>query len=805
MNIKCILALVLWHFVNSSRSDQVIDCKYINDDPKWVKLICEERSFSSEHRCYSSLFQSFQRGVNQRNVKSIQTANCRQNHFDLAIFENFTELQDFDFASFGVDSYPDALNMINLRRFNGSYNNIAKIDGLNFRNIPNIIEMDLSFNHISFLDKSTFLELSELKVVNLSNNFIQTIDDGTFENNIHLKELRLDNNPMKRIDQVIFGLVMKSIKVSVSCDFVNELDTSSLKKLLRFELNRENAIFRLSTNRQFELNCKNEQFQSFRYFNISGNKLQDASKVIDLLGTSIEILDASDNYIDILNISLFKRWTNLKVLELKRTLLFHLDFSIFQLQRNLQVLDLSFNSLRKVDVSETFQLANLQTLILESNTLKDVDNIKPSYFPKLSYLNILKNKIPCSYLAKFTQQTKQFNRLNVKANDEHNQCQIDVETTTNRKLTTNKIETSQRQSKTIKGKEFQNHPQLTTRRIRNSSRAIKNSLELTIVTTPKNAYINSSKGTKSQKRDRNRTVNTGNNTKTTEKYLIQSKTMAVLKPTRTNNLSENTDLAGVTVSNMCPNVTETSEGQLIKSETTNRTKTAQMIFIATTDAEDTDLNSPKFDYDDTESTEISPANLETASTVASTPNDTTEGLEFHNEGQSTIESLLEKSATTENYSIESTADTSEYIQINSTKTVTDIQFSQSFSGEFNTVYHSESSIQTTTIMKYTQNLHQNWTTKTNRYFNFSISSMAAPTYHKSKSNDWKYFTILWIIICCIGLVIKSKWARTIGTRLIRGKPIHVPYRLDQQESYLRSVELIHHLDFKQFNRNIKKY
>lgn len=793
MYFKCLLALISLHFVYSSVSDRVIDCEYINNDQKRVKLSCV---YDGQSLCFNSLFYSFRRAANRRNVKVLQITKCRSKHWDLVLFQNFTELQDFDFSSFGVDSFPDALEMRHLRRFNGSHNQIAKIDGSSFRNIPNITEMDLSFNHISILNRSTFLQLSDLRVVNLSDNFIKSIDDGTFRNNIHLTELRLENNPIKRIDQAIFQLVMKSIKVNVSCNSVEELDTSSLKNSLRIELNQENAIFHHSTNEEFEMHCDNARFQSFSYLNISSNKLQNAPQIIDLLGSSVEILDASDNFIGALNSSQFKRWTNLKILNLRKTRLATLDFGIFQHQQNLQVLDVSFNLLKKVEINSTlgdepFQLTSLHTLILESNLLNEVDNINPSHFPKLTHLNVLKNHFPCNYLTKFVQQSKKFNRLDLKAINDHNQCPSDDQTTVYSRRTKNKTETSRKQStkskstsKLTKRNYSQKHAQLITNKFRNTSGTTKNySTALTTASTPKNVYFNSSRGVESQKGDQNITVNVEqmSTTTTIKKYLNQSKTMSVSIPTRASYLVKNIELEKEAKSRNGSNATETSEDQLVNS----------------------DLTTSRFDWNDAETTEISSANFETASI----PNDATEGLEIYSTDQSATESLFNGEATTENYSIESetTADTSAYIQINSTKIVTDIQFSESISGEANTVYHSEGTFQTTTIMKYTKSPHQNWTTKTNRYFNFSISSMAAPKYYHPKSNEWKYFTIVWIIICCIGFLVRSKWARTIGTRLFRGKPIHVPYRLDQQESYLRSVELIHHLDYKELNRNVKKY
>lgn len=107
-------------------------------------------------------------------------------------------------------------------------------------------------------------------------------------------------------------------------------------------------------------------------------------------------------------------------------------------------------------------------------------------------------------------------------------------------------------------------------------------------------------------------------------------------------------------------------------------------------------------------------------------------------------------------------------------------------------------IQSIEVMYNSTTMSSVGSSKIQRNFDFPISPEAAPKYYIGNSNKWRYFTIILMIVCCLCFVVR------IGKKLINN-PIFVPYQLDPQESYLRSVELIRHLDFKELRQNLKQF
>lgn len=156
--------------------------------------------------------------------------------------------------------------------------------------------------------------------------------------------------------------------------------------------------------------------------------------MIALLGSSIETLDLSSNFIGTPNAQTFKRFTNLKYLNLSQTNLPSFLYATFFNQQKLQVLDLSYNHLKKIDFRKSLRnFKDLNTLNLEGNDLTDVNSVTNTIFPKLSSLAISKNRFSCDYLSTFLLQWNDLQLRKNPSNETHIDgvdCHEEVQSTT---------------------------------------------------------------------------------------------------------------------------------------------------------------------------------------------------------------------------------------------------------------------------------------------------------------------------------------------------------------------------------------
>ncbi|XP_031618700.1 chaoptin-like [Contarinia nasturtii] len=213
-----------------------------------------------------------------------------------------------------------------------------------------------------------------------------------------------EDKPNTRFECVNFSMIMDSETVDISCDNLEKIDTSCMGNQLQITLDDKDVVFHL-TDTNSTLSCSNDQFQKLRYLNISGNHLQNASQLIQLLGTNIETLDVSSIFVGALDEHLLEKFTNLKYLRLSNTNLTNFGFGTFYHQRKLRALDLSFNHLQNIDFTLLMRnFKELTTLNVEANDLNEIDSVTRKNFPQLRLLGISKNNFSCKYLSKFLSQ-----------------------------------------------------------------------------------------------------------------------------------------------------------------------------------------------------------------------------------------------------------------------------------------------------------------------------------------------------------------------------------------------------------------
>lgn len=191
--------------------------------------------------------------------------------------------------------------------------------------------INFSHNEIYILGSDTFRNLTFLETLDLSSNLIRAVNKDQFNSNLTV--LRLENNPIIRVDCRFLEFLMSSTRVQFSWANVKEIDKSCSGNLVKIDVNSKNDIvFRRDS---LELTCAKEAVKNWRYLNISGNQLHNTAKIIELLGTSIETLDVSFNFVGKLNVETLKNLNNLQYLNLSSSNLSDFNFKTFYNQRKL--------------------------------------------------------------------------------------------------------------------------------------------------------------------------------------------------------------------------------------------------------------------------------------------------------------------------------------------------------------------------------------------------------------------------------------------------------------------------------------
>lgn len=350
MRIICIFLKILLRITSILALSGV----YKLDDYRSVKLDCSSnpQTLYNKYGNYYYLSDLFQ---NSASVRFLQIGNCRGRVLDGSLRNRFVNMVTFNITSFEVENLSSAdLNFKFLEKFLASYNKLTTVPGWLFRNSPLINEIDLSVNKISIIEREAFFGLKKLKMLNLQNNLIESIDNDTFKENEEIMTLNLQNNPIHRFDSNIFSLLVRLSAVHILYDNPTEIDITSIGSPLQFEF-----VFDDDNEDQFALQIKNETkrihftneiFSKVRYFNISGDQLNNTVRVIDQLGPLVETLDTSSNYLGELSAQTFKKFDNLKYLNVENTQISSINSGFVQFLNNnekLEILNLNHNSIEK--------------------------------------------------------------------------------------------------------------------------------------------------------------------------------------------------------------------------------------------------------------------------------------------------------------------------------------------------------------------------------------------------------------------------------------------------------------------------
>lgn len=446
MNYALIISIIL----SAIKAIHAHSCTYVNNSTESVVLRCSQmRGAASNDSCFDDLFTSNSKAINRLEVKHLKIDDKWCVNSNIEMDDIFANIHDLD-LSFAVQSSILSMHDMKfkyLEKFNASNNKLELVQRWNLQDKPNLIEIDFSHNEIDRLpsdvfgnntkltminlshnsllglDSNTFTKLRELKVLDLSFNRIDTLHSDIFQRNTKLEILRMDVNPLKRFDCNWFATVNNLKTLKISFKFITELDMSCAKSLMYFDWNNANdVIIRLPTvETDFRFEKKN--FKKLHYFNGNGNRFENISEILHLLGSNLRILDLSGNHLGSLGSMAFEEFVNLEVLKLSHTNLHsnsgstlnlgliakqtfssnsestlenvsspsNLTLSLAPLKQ-LKTLDISNNNLKTLNISSLSSTLNqLKSLNIANSQLQNIADLLNLLSPSIESLDLSQN------------------------------------------------------------------------------------------------------------------------------------------------------------------------------------------------------------------------------------------------------------------------------------------------------------------------------------------------------------------------------------------------------------------------------
>lgn len=351
-------------------------------------LICDNTVNELDSGYYSCYTEIFTNG-NGGGIMNLSIGECRGPNLDPRIPDVFKNLTQYNISHHGIETLsPDDLRFDYLQTFDASFNKLTFIQAGLFQNAPRLTTIDLPFNNITAVESGAFSELSDLKIIILR------------------------HNPIRRFDGQIFLPISFEIDVfSLTWDNIEEFDISHMKGVYEFGFTDAPIDYGLTIQKRDPTGAhvittiyERSDFEKIKYFNVSATGLQNVSKLIELLGSSIQVLDVSSNFIGELNESVFDKLNQLHYLNLSNTELSSISFRNFQHPAVLKVLDISCNNLKKMNFTSTFgNFENLETINLfqTNSNMFGIFNLNRLKFPKLKTLGLSKYQFANDVLEQF--------------------------------------------------------------------------------------------------------------------------------------------------------------------------------------------------------------------------------------------------------------------------------------------------------------------------------------------------------------------------------------------------------------------
>lgn len=333
----------------------------------------------------------------------------------------------FNISSGSLKSLP------NLNDFRIADGNLVNIEEDALSDIQKITFLDLTNNAISNVSVSQFSWNRELEVLGLGRNPLKQIHPKTFssvknlivltldysglDNAVweslypfrQLKDLQLQGNSVTMLNRTVLRSLSSLRNLDLGDNRISDLSTEMFQAMAELQF--------LHVNQNNLTEIRNNTFlglQKLVAFDLRGNRIKTIEKgafshfvslaELDLSNnclseipsfnnaTTLQSLDLSSNYIQLLSSNALKGLQNLQNLVLFNNSIKQIETGVFRFVPALQTADFSFNEIHRI-LKETFEgLQQLSTLFLQNNLIENI-SIEGHDMPGLRTLNLSSNML----------------------------------------------------------------------------------------------------------------------------------------------------------------------------------------------------------------------------------------------------------------------------------------------------------------------------------------------------------------------------------------------------------------------------
>lgn len=331
----------------------------------------------------------------------------------------------FNISSGSLKSLP------NLNDFRIADGNLVNIEEDALSDIQKITFLDLTNNAISNVSVSQFSWNRELEVLGLGRNPLKQIHPKTFssvknlivltldysglDNAVweslypfrQLKDLQLQGNSVTMLNRTVLRSLSSLRNLDLGDNRISDLSTEMFQAMaeLQFLHVNQNNLTEIRNNtflglqKLVALDLRGNQiktiekgafshFVSLAELDLSNNCLSKIPSFNN--ATTLQSLDVSSNYIQLLSSNALKGLQNLQNLVLFNNSIKQIETGVFRFVPALQTADFSFNEIHRI-LKETFEgLQQLSTLFLQNNLIENI-SIEGHDIPSLRTLNLSSN------------------------------------------------------------------------------------------------------------------------------------------------------------------------------------------------------------------------------------------------------------------------------------------------------------------------------------------------------------------------------------------------------------------------------
>lgn len=415
--MKYILSILIAFIIVECKANE-IRCQLFNETTKSFEIYCERLEVDLPIECYSN----FDIVLNPLDVLRLKICGCDENKVpDIAKIYTKIRVLDISYSRFMTLAWLSTTvqRFKHLQIINASHNELHVLSPELVAKVPELTELDLSFNQLSVIGPDHFTGATNLRKVNLANNILvaqihtHTFYDSSdlesidlrenhlssiqiFQNNEKLNVIHLESNEIIHFHCLFMArhnrLGPVSLYISWTHVYEFDLHRTCKNQHMRVIVNNESdsGIFPTSDGKR-EFHCHEQSFDYLVDFYANDHTFENVLDVLPCLGSSVEILDLSNNFIGKLDSDVFDRFTELTRLYLRLTKLTEFYANSYAFAKNLRVLDISRNNLRTIE--NISSLSKLENLFADGNALESVREIVEKAPKSLTLLDLSDGKM----------------------------------------------------------------------------------------------------------------------------------------------------------------------------------------------------------------------------------------------------------------------------------------------------------------------------------------------------------------------------------------------------------------------------